>query len=127
MMEYVMLGLLIFAIFVFILSFFQKDHYKLMREELEQFTLQQMQENYQIKKKLKVLEEELLFNEDDFGPFIPQKNNGKQTVHEIIKNQVLSLAQQGSTVEQISKQSSLSYEEVRSILIEYGMWGGGSE
>lgn len=126
-MEYVMLGLLVFAIFIFILSFFQKDHFQLMREELEQFTLQQMQENYQVKKKLKVLEEELLFNEEEIGPFASPRNNDKQTVHEIIKNQVLSLAQQGSNVEQISKQSSLSYEEVRSILIEHGMWGGGSE
>lgn len=125
-MGYVLLGLLGFALFLFILSFFQKDDVQLLREEIDRFSLQQLQENYQIKKKIKVLEEELLFNEDIIVPFSPVKHK-KNSVHEIIKNQVLSLRQQGATIEQISKQSSLSMMEVQSILVEHGLWGDGDK
>lgn len=120
-MVFVLLGLIGISLTLLIISFFQKDPVQLLREELEQFTLQQLQENYLIKKKMKLLEEELLVNED-ITPFT-KSHRKNETVHEIIKNQVLSLAQQGATMEQISNQSSLTVEEVRSILIEHNMWG----
>lgn len=75
-----------------------------------------------IKKKLKVLEEELLVSDESFQPALSMRQhtyeNEKKEVHEIIKNQVWSLLQQGLSVEQIARQSSLAPSEVESILAE---------
>jgi uncharacterized protein YfkK (UPF0435 family) len=121
-MGYLMIGLLAFAVLVFVLSFFLKDPYKELREEIDQLTIQQVQEMYQIKKKLKVLEEELLVDGDRLYGRNPQYNDKKE-IHEIIKNQVWSLAQQGRETSQIAKQSSLSIEEVEQIIHEFSIRG----
>lgn len=116
-----MIGLLTFALILFIISIFLKDPYKILREEIDQLSMQQIQEMYVIKKKLKVLEEELLVDDELFHPSPTTRQpvpSEKIEVHEIIKNQVWSLAQQGLTVDQISRQSSLSQNEVETILSE---------
>ncbi|PLR76960.1 hypothetical protein CU633_12880 [Bacillus sp. V3-13] len=115
-MEYLMLGMLALSILLIIVSMFLKDPHKEVRDDLDEFSLQQMQEIYQIKKKLAVLEEELLVYEDLQPSFVPKKKQ----IHAILKNQVISLAQQGLTTEQIARQSSLSTSEVNSILQELG-------
>lgn len=119
-MEYLMMGLLAFAIFLLISSAFMKDPYKILREEIDQLSMQQIQDMYVIKKKLKVLEEELLMNDIDFQQVssIPKATNVKKEIHEIIKNQVWSLVQQGLTIDQIARQSSLTPGEVESIIAE---------
>ncbi|KAB2338523.1 hypothetical protein F7731_02885 [Cytobacillus depressus] len=121
-MEYIMIGLLAFSLILLIISVFMKDPYKSIREELDQLSIQHIQDLYIVKKKLKVLEEELLVNDADF-PFqsstqTPTVKNQKKEIHEIIKNQVCSLVQQGLTVEQIARQSSLSPSEVEWIISE---------
>lgn len=117
-MGYIVLSLIVLAAILFALSFFLKDPYKELREEIDQLTIQQIQDLYQIKKKLKVLEEELLVNDsilDKQSSF----NTGKKQIHNIIKNQVWSLAQQGMDLNQIAKQSSLSTQEVQEIINEF--------
>ncbi|MCM3122412.1 hypothetical protein QNH36_16755 [Mesobacillus sp. AQ2] len=117
-MGYIIISLVVLAALLFALSFFLKDPYKELREEIDQLTIQQIQDLYQIKKKLKVLEEELLVgdaNLDRQSSF----NTGKKQIHEIIKNQVWSLAQQGMDLNQIAKQSSLSTQEVQEIINEF--------
>ncbi|NHM30315.1 hypothetical protein [Neobacillus terrae] len=127
-MAAIMLGLLGFSIILFIISFFQRDTYKSLKDEFDQFTMQQVQENYLLKKKLKVLEEELLVNDIE-APSVPLRfkeegsRNQKREIHDIIKNQVLALAQQGKPIEQIAQQSSLSINEVYAILKELSEWG----
>lgn len=112
----IMLVLLGFSLLLLLISFFQKDPYKELKEEIEQLTLQQVQELYQLKKKVKILEEELLVPNEDFpGPIVPVQRN-KREIHDIIKNQVWALAQQGKTVEQIASLSSLTIEDVYHIL-----------
>jgi hypothetical protein len=64
-MEYIQIGLLAFAIIVLILSFFKRDKVNELEEQLEQLSLTVMQEHYQIKKRIKILEEELLFHDED--------------------------------------------------------------
>lgn len=112
-----MLSLLGFSILLLLGSFFQKDPYKELKEEIDQLTLQHVQELYQVKKKLKILEEELLINNDDFS--FSSNSSSKRDINKIIKNQVWALAQQGKPVEQIASQSSLSAEDVYFILQEY--------
>ena len=126
-MAVIMLGLLGFSIILFIISFFQRDSYKSLKDEFDQFTMQQVQENYLLKKKLRVLEEELLVNDIE-APSVPLKfkeegSRNQREIHNIIKNQVLALAQQGKPMEQIAQQSSLSINEVYAILKEFSEWG----
>ena len=117
-----MIGLLALAVILLICSVFMKDPYKIVREEIDQLSMQQIQDMYVIKKKLKVLEEELLVNDVEFQPIStirpPSFSNEKKEIHDIIKNQVWSLVQQGLTVDQIARQSSLTPGEVESILAE---------
>jgi hypothetical protein len=116
-MGYVMIGLIAAAILLLILSFFLKDPYKNIREEIDQVSIHQIQELYLIKKKLKVLEEELLVDGADAKPAGQPLSTGP--VNPILKNQVLSLSQQGLSIDQISKQSSLSRNSVQEIVNEF--------
>ncbi|MCM3665577.1 hypothetical protein M3204_14265 [Mesobacillus subterraneus] len=117
-MGYIIISLVALAALLFGLSFFLKDPYKELREEIDQLTIQQIQDLYQIKKKLKVLEEELLVN-DSILEKQSSFTSGKKQIHDIIKNQVWSLAQQGMDINQIAKQSSLSNQEVQEIISEF--------
>ncbi|WML54068.1 hypothetical protein RCG17_05210 [Neobacillus sp. PS3-12] len=118
-MGIIMMVLLGLSLLLLLISFFQKDPYKELKEELDQLTLQHVQEIYQMKQRLRILEEELLVSEDHFTTV----SNDTRDIHEIIKNQVFSLAQQGKTIEQIASQSSLSKKDVYSILEEYAEVG----
>lgn len=120
-MEYIITALLAFSIFLLFLSFFLKDPYKELKNEFEQFSMEQIQELYQIKRKLKVFEEELLVEDSHFRPHISLEPTATQTneIHAVIKNQIWSLAQQGLSTEQIAKQSSLSEEDVNMLLKEF--------
>lgn len=114
-----MLGLLIFSILLFVVSLFLKDPYKEIKNELDQISMQQIQELYQIKRKIKILEEELLIDDVDYQLAIKQPPTIKKEIHAIIKNQVWSLSQQGVSVDQIAKQASLSKEDVQQIIHEF--------
>lgn len=120
-MGILMLSLLGFSILLLFISLLQKDPYKELREEIDQLTMQHVQELYQVKKKLKILEEELLINSDDFAT--PPFSTNKRNIHKIIKSQVWALAQQGKPIEQIASQSSLAAEEVYAILEEFSQKG----
>ncbi|HHY73011.1 MAG TPA: hypothetical protein GX497_07280 [Bacillus bacterium] len=62
-LDMTIIGLFSISIILFILSFLKKDKYKELESQVENLTMTVMQENYQLKKKMKVLEEELLGNE----------------------------------------------------------------
>ncbi|MFB6465809.1 hypothetical protein ACE38V_03205 [Cytobacillus sp. Hz8] len=129
-MQSLFLGLLALSVILCILSIFAKDPVKSLKEDVDQLSMQQLQELYQIKKKLRVLEEELLVSENDMTAFpntASTYSQGKKQIHEIIKNQVISLAGQGLSIEQISKQSSLSQEDVQSIIQNYMLRGNSYE
>lgn len=120
----ILISLFVFSILLLLVSFFLKDPYKEIREELDQLSMQQLQEVYQIKKKLKVLEEELLVSDIELSlPLSQMGSSDKKIVHDIIKNQVWSLAQQGTPIEQIAKLSSLSFQDVQGILMEFSFRG----
>jgi len=122
----VMLVLIGVSLLLLILSFFLRDPIKDLREEIDQLSIQQVQEMYKIKKKLKVLEEELMIGEENFA-FKPSsaikesksdQTENNQPIHAIIKNQVWTLAASGVPVDQIANQSSLSITQVQQIINE---------
>ncbi|WP_067730427.1 hypothetical protein [Oceanobacillus damuensis] len=47
------------AVVLFVLSYFMNDRIEELENQLEQFSITTMQDTYQMKKKIKILEEEL--------------------------------------------------------------------
>jgi hypothetical protein len=119
-----MLILLGVSILLITISFFLKDPYQTLQKDIDQLSIQQYQELYKIKKKLKLLEEELLLDEIDldYSPQTKESNpfqeNSNSSIHAIIKNQVWALASQGVPLDQIASQSSLSILQVQQIVNE---------
>ncbi|WP_400242395.1 hypothetical protein AB3U99_15660 [Niallia sp. JL1B1071] len=122
----VTLVLLGVSLLLLLLSFFLRDPIKDLREEIDQLSIQQVQELYKIKKKLKVLEEELMIGEENFSFKSPSsiketkpiQNENTLSIHAIIKNQVWTLAASGVPIDQIANQSSLSISQVQHIINE---------
>ncbi|KZE66431.1 hypothetical protein AWM68_08720 [Fictibacillus phosphorivorans] len=61
-MEFAIFGLLLVGVILLILSF-RKNRENSVETQLENFTIQLMKEIYQVKKKLKVLEDEMMIND----------------------------------------------------------------
>jgi len=59
-MIYVIITLVIVAVVLLIASFFMNDKLDDVENQIEQLSISTMQDTYQIKKKIKILEEELL-------------------------------------------------------------------
>lgn len=122
----VTLVLLGISLLLLLLSFFLRDPIKDLREEIDQLSIQQVQELYKMKKKIKVLEEELMIGEEDFSfkspssvkEIKPIQNENTPSIHAIIKNQVWTLAASGVPIDQIANQSSLSISQVQHIINE---------
>ncbi|WP_456274036.1 hypothetical protein [Bacillus sp. AK031] len=114
-MTIVIISLLSLSALLFIISFFQRDRYKTLEKDVEELSMNFLQENYTLKKRLKVLEEELLMDE---GPVFQStaSKRPKTKVHEIVKNQVLALYGQGMELDQIAKQSALPINDVKEII-----------
>ncbi|MHA6250969.1 hypothetical protein [Oceanobacillus sp. CAU 1775] len=54
------IAILIIGIVLFILSYFMNDRIEDLENQLEQFSITTVQDTYQMKKKIKILEEELV-------------------------------------------------------------------
>ncbi|KRG14964.1 hypothetical protein [Lederbergia galactosidilytica] len=104
------------SILLLLISLFQPDRTKGLEKELEQVSMKLLQENYLLKKRVKVLEEELLVT--DLSESLPLKEPINKP-NEILKNQVIALYHQGLDLGQISRQSSLSIDKVQQIIASY--------
>ncbi|CAH0316986.1 hypothetical protein SRABI96_05266 [Peribacillus sp. Bi96] len=132
-METLIILLFSLAIVLLILSFFRKDKVAKLEEDLEQMTITYMQDMYQIKKKMKILEEEFVIQDDPVPPIKerfkqpPVTSNDIEPIHEILKSQVLSLYSQGLPLDQIAKQSSLTREQTISVIEQQRLRGNEDE
>ena len=115
-MTTIIISLLSLSILLFVVSFFQRDRYKTIEKDVEELSMNFLQENYTLKKRLKVLEEELLMDEGPLFQHAAPPKRPKKKVHEIVKNQVLALHSQGMNMEQIAKQSALPLSDVEEII-----------
>ncbi|MFU0791464.1 hypothetical protein JNUCC74_10320 [Cerasibacillus sp. JNUCC 74] len=59
-MLYAIISIIVVGIVLLAVSFFMSDRIEQVESQLEQFSITTMQDTYQIKKKIKILEEELL-------------------------------------------------------------------
>ncbi|MDZ5712167.1 hypothetical protein [Jeotgalibacillus haloalkalitolerans] len=110
-MELIMLAAGGLGLILFILSFFLKDHSKNTEEELQELSMSLYQELSQLKKRTKLLEEELMIEPDS-----SQRKARPKQINEILINQVLSLHKQGMKPDQISALSSLHISDVKRII-----------
>ncbi|WP_010530996.1 hypothetical protein [Lentibacillus jeotgali] len=62
-MLYAIVTVIVLGVVLLILSFFMNDKFDDLESELEQLSISTMQENYQMKKKIKTLEDEVLTND----------------------------------------------------------------
>jgi len=111
-MDILIIALISISVLLFIISFFMNDPVKVVKEELDQLSIQMLQDTYQLKKKVRILEEELLVPETNIPEPVGRRTN------DIIKNQVNLLYLQGLSIEQIAKQSALTEDEVYEIIQE---------
>ncbi|MEY8733522.1 hypothetical protein ABES21_23560 [Peribacillus frigoritolerans] len=125
-METLIVLLFSLAIVLLIISFSGKDKVAKLEEDLEQMTLMYMQDIYQLKKKVKILEEEFVIQDAPVPSVKDQStvtSNDIEPIHEILKSQVLSLYSQGLTLDQIARQSSLTKEQTISVIEQQRLRG----
>ena len=106
--------IMIVGVIIVILSFFI-GRSKAADRELEELSVTLYKETSQIKRRLKVVEEELMLE----GPAVPAnapKTTSMQGVHQILISQVLALHSQGYNVTQIAERSSLSPAQIEQII-----------
>lgn len=113
-MVYLLVSVVVIALILFVSSFFMSDKFKDLEDQIEQFSITTMQDTYQMKKKLKVLEEELLTgnNSQSITDEIPQSLQDKP----LLIQKIYHLHQQGYSPEDISEQTDLTSHDVETIL-----------
>ncbi|WLR49841.1 hypothetical protein LC040_11050 [Bacillus tianshenii] len=119
MMEWAIIGLFSVAIILLILSFFKDDKLTELENQVDQLSMTMIKEHYQIKKKLKVFEEELILNEQ---PLTVEKQPVKPPYTAIDRSEmtdqeeVLFLYDAGLTYEQIAQETGQPYDQVQLII-----------
>jgi len=92
------------------------DKLKDLEDQLEQFSIATMQDTYQIKKKINILEEELL-TENSLRPQTQKHEIPKSIQNKpLLIQKVYHLHQQGYSADDISKQTDLTNHDVQTIL-----------
>ncbi|RST73822.1 hypothetical protein D4T97_013185 [Siminovitchia acidinfaciens] len=117
-MDTAIIILLSLSTLLFIISIFQKDKTSQLETEVEELSMTLLQDYHNIKKRIGLLEEELLLEKQIVHPSTGKARieEDPPAVHEIIKNQVLSLHNQGIDLQRISNQSSLPLHTVKRII-----------
>ncbi|WP_350224343.1 hypothetical protein [Lysinibacillus sp. fls2-241-R2A-57] len=139
--------LMIVGILLIIVSFFFKNSAKKVEQDVEELSISIFQETNNLKRRLKIVEEELLL-EPEFqvksnsapnkmqNPKVQQVMQAVQQaaqaskagqglpqtkpIHQIIVSQVLELNKQGLSVADISIRSNLTEEQVRQVIANGG-------
>ena len=123
-MEMTIIILLILSILLLALSFSAPDRISALEKNVEKLTMQQVQDTYLLKQRVRVLEEELLLTfSDDEGDLPGLRTSVADTpgkANEILKSQVLSLHRQGYGIDEICERSVLEKTEVANILQRSG-------
>lgn len=118
-MLYILLTILTIALILFILSMFMQDKFSDLENRFEQLSLTSIKENYQIKKKLQILEEELLINDADFDSIDQSTNTLDQKDDKIelpLFKEIHKMHKDGISLDQISKITDLAKNDIKAII-----------
>ncbi|GGG17931.1 hypothetical protein GCM10007425_10430 [Lysinibacillus alkalisoli] len=109
-------------------SFFFSTGNKKLSKEMEDLSITVFQETNALKKRLRIVEEELLL-EPQFQVKKPQQKSSsfampttytEKPIHDILKSQVMALQKQGLSIHEISVRSTLTEEQVKSVIANGG-------
>ncbi|GAB2573352.1 hypothetical protein [Gracilibacillus alcaliphilus] len=103
---------IVIGVVLWITSFFLQDKFKHLEEQMEQLSISSLQETYQLKKKINVLEEELLM--DDFS--MQRSLQFKTQMSASVISEVKELYQQGHDTDSIAEQLNLDEYDVIAIV-----------
>lgn len=109
----VLITLVSVAIVLIIVSFFMNDQFSELEKQIEQFSISTMQDTYQMKKKIKILEEELL-TENISESVLPTNHTHENKP--LVIQKVYHLHQQGYSIGEIAGQTDLNDNDVQTIL-----------
>ncbi|SER68851.1 hypothetical protein [Salipaludibacillus aurantiacus] len=98
-MEWIIIGLFSLSAILFILSFFKQEPYKELEKQIENMSIQMMQEIYYLKKKTKLLEEEFIIEAERIEPGAQTAGRAPYTV---TRDVVLSMYEEGYSIEDIA-------------------------
>lgn len=115
-MLYVLLTIIIIGIILFASTFFMNDKLVHIEQQLEQFSISTMQDTYQLNKKLKVLEEELLTNNSYNVHSEKDPTSNTKDEQPLLLQKVYHLYEQGYSIEDISKETGLKNYDIQTIL-----------
>ncbi|MBQ0140335.1 MAG: hypothetical protein KBT36_13700 [Kurthia sp.] len=107
------------GIIIILISFFTRGSKKKVEKEVEELSMSFYQENNQLKRRLKAVEEELLLSSNVPTTFPKQKKvtaPAVAAINQILVSQVLALHEQGYSLSEITQRSSLSSEQIALIL-----------
>ncbi|MCV9884853.1 hypothetical protein [Metabacillus halosaccharovorans] len=104
--------LFIISIALIGVSFFQRDNVKELEQELDHLQLSAMQEIYKLKKKMRIVEEELLQND---AP-LKEQNSSIQEEEKGNPTRILAKYRQGMSIEAIALSEATTVEEVKLIV-----------
>lgn len=113
-MVYIFVSVVAIGLILFAVSFFMDDRVQQLEDQLEQFSIATMQDTYQMKKKIKILEEELLTEsfETKDTTNIPSALRNKP----LLMQKVYHLHQHGYSHEDIARQTDLDSHDIQTIL-----------
>ena len=92
-------------------SFYKKDNGEKIKEEFEELSLQLLQDIYQLKKRVAVLEEELNIHSEETAT--------SAKIHDVLKKHVITLYTQGVAIEDIANQTRLSEATIKVVIDDY--------
>lgn len=110
--------LLIVGVLAVLASFFIGNGNRAFEDELEKVSVSLHQETNNLKKRLRVLEDELMVSPPVRENFTSAP---KKPVHAIIVNQITSLHSQGYTIPEIARRASMPETEVTEVLRSKGV------
>ncbi|MFC0558094.1 hypothetical protein [Halalkalibacter alkalisediminis] len=115
MLEIVLICLFTLATLLFILSFFRKDKTDELEKQVDQMSITYMQEIYQLKSKIRLLEDELLISADQSTAIRQNHTNS----HHKLLTEIIDLYEKGYDIQSISIKTKLSKDEVNGLLDSY--------
>ncbi|GAE33448.1 hypothetical protein [Halalkalibacter akibai] len=115
MLEIALIALFSLAALLFILSYFRKDKTAELEKQIEQMSITHMQEMYQLKSKVRFLEEELLLSAEQSSLFRQNTSNA----HNKLYLEITSLYEKGLDSQSIASKTQLTIDEVNRILEPY--------
>lgn len=115
-MIYVIVTIIIIAIVLFVLSFYMHDKLSELEGQIEDISLSNIQESYQMNKKINILEEELLIGQFDMVTTEDETNN-KLQIPTIQK--IKELHSKGIDILDIAKETGFSTNDIKAIIQDF--------